>query len=669
MSKEVIDQLVYTLEDRCRVCYTCVRECPATAIKIINGQASIINERCIGCGNCVKVCSQGAKAFHNSIDAMNLLLQNNQKVVACIAPSFPAEFVEFETYQHLVAAIKALGFYKVTEVSFGADLVADKYSKIIDNGDGKKYISSDCPAIVSYVEHYYPHLVKNLVPYSSPMDAMSKAVKKKYGNYCKIVFIGPCIAKKIETDEVDVSITFRELRQVFDGAEMSLENLIPIEFDGPHSAKGAIFPISRGMLNTMGKNDDFGFSKIQVADGSTNFKDAIMEFSAGNLDMDYLELLCCQGCISGPGMTSKATRLKKRSLINDYVSHKFKNTDFEQWEKDKSEFSTIDFRRTFQPIEARNFNNSEADIESILKTMGKNSIEDILNCGACGYNTCREHAVAISNGYAEEEMCLPFTIQKLHDNIGELNDTNSNLKSAKEALKQSEKLAHMGQLSAGIAHELNNPLGVITMYSNILIDEIEDNNPIKEDLQLIVEQAERCKRIVGGLLNFARKNQVQLIKTNIVDLCKRSLQSVVIPNNIEHFIEINLNNPDLNMDADQMMQVFTNIEKNAFEAMPYGGSFKISISDIENPNEIEILLSDNGSGISKENLKKIFTPFFTTKGLSKGTGLGLPLIYGIIKMHKGRIGVTSNNSIEAGPTGTEFKIVLPRQPEEIKINI
>lgn len=664
MSKERIEKLVNTVKDRCRVCYTCVRECPAKAIKIINGQADVILERCIGCGNCVKVCSQGAKAFHNSISAFNELMKSSKKVIACVAPSFPAEFTEFGDYRYFVGALKDLGFYKVTEVSFGADLVADKYSELLDNAKGKRYISSDCPAIVSYVEHYYPQLVDNLVPYSSPMEAMARALKKKYGKDIKLVFIGPCVAKKTESDEIDVSLTFRELREIFAERKIVYDKLILTEFDGPHSAKGAIFPISRGLLNTMGKSDEFGLSKIQVAEGTDNFRDAISEFNEGNLNVDYLELLCCKGCISGPGMTSKATRFKKRSLISDYVAEKFRRTNFDEWEAMKRIYLDIDFSREFKPITNLDIKSDEFEIQEILAKMGKQTPSDMLNCGACGYDTCREHAVAIVNGFAEDEMCLPNTIEKLHYSIQKLNVMNENLVNAKEALKQSEKLAHMGQLSAGIAHELNNPLGVITMYSNILIDETPDGNPIKEDLKLIVEQAERCKRIVGGLLNFARKNQVLLSQNNIEELCKRSLLSVIIPDNVKTSVSSSLNDPNVVLDKDQMMQVFTNLEKNAFEAMPNGGELKILISDKENPKEVEVLVKDSGSGISKENLKKIFTPFFTTKGISKGTGLGLPLIYGIIKMHKGRISVVSNDNPENGKTGTEFKIVLPRNPED-----
>ena len=669
MSAENIKHLVYTVHNRCRVCYTCVRECPVKAIKIINGQAEVITERCIACGNCVKVCSQGAKAFHNSTDRLMKLLNESDHVIALVAPAFPAEFSDLGDHKVLVAALRKLGFSKVTEVSFGADLVADKYADLIGKEDNKSYISSDCPAVVSYVEHYYPHLIDNLVPYSSPMEAMAKTVKEMYGPQCITAFIGPCIAKKTESEEVDVAITFRELREIFETENIDFDALTPSEFDGPHSAKGAVFPVSRGLLNTMGVNDEFGLSKIHVTDGSRNFRDAITEFDSGNLNTRYLELLCCEGCISGPGMTSEHTRFKKRSLITDYVEEKFKKTDFDQWEEDKKRYANLDFSRGFTPKDMNDENVNEEAVMRVLGEMGKKEEKDMLNCGACGYETCREHAIAIVQGFAEDEMCLPNTIEKLHGSISALNSTNQNLVNAREALKQSEKLAHMGQLSAGIAHELNNPLGVITMYANILIDETNDENPIRDDLKLIVEQADRCKRIVGGLLNFARKNQVQLSVLNIEDLCRHSLKSVVIPEQVQTEVIADLENPNVELDKEQMIQVFTNLEKNACEAMPNGGKLGIYLSDKQNEEEVEIMVSDTGIGISPENLKKIFTPFFTTKGIAKGTGLGLPLIYGIIKMHKGRISVISNDDPEKEPTGTTFKIVLPRKPKENMLKI
>jgi signal transduction histidine kinase len=254
-------------------------------------------------------------------------------------------------------------------------------------------------------------------------------------------------------------------------------------------------------------------------------------------------------------------------------------------------------------------------------------------------------------------MCLPYALEKMNESISRLNTTNQKLANAKQALKQSEKLAGMGQLSAGIAHELNNPLGVITMYSNLLLEETEKESPLYSDLVLITEQAERCKKIVGGLLNFARNNQVKLQKNNIYEFAKHSLETVIIPANITTEIVNNCNQDYFSFDYDQMMQVFNNLEKNAFEAMPSGGHFTIDISCTE--FYLMIKLKDTGSGMSKDDMEKIFTPFYTTKAMGKGTGLGLALVYGIIKMHKGKIEVESNDQPEHGETGTIFTLSIP----------
>lgn len=358
-------------------------------------------------------------------------------------------------------------------------------------------------------------------------------------------------------------------------------------------------------------------------------------------------------------MSKNGERYARRTRVARYVKQKLSPESLREWEANVEKFSNVDFRTTFTPEDRRQPLPTPAQIEEVLKSMGKISPRDHLNCGACGYDTCSDHAVAIALGYAEPEMCLPYAIEKLHKSINDLNISNEKLSQAKAALKQSEKLAHMGQLSAGIAHELNNPLGVITMYANILLEECGENDPIRKDLELIVEQANRCKKIVGGLLNFARKNQVNLSETHLPEFAQRSLESVVIPPNIKASLVNEMDNPICFLDQGQMMQVLTNLEKNAVEAMPAeGGEIKLTLSDT--PEEVIISLSDTGSGIPKENMDKIFTPFFTTKEVGKGTGLGLPLIYGIVKMHKGKISVMSNADPKQGPTGTTFTLTLPR---------
>jgi len=658
MSHAYHRQLVFTVKDKCRVCYTCVRECPVKAIKIIKSQAEVINERCIGCGNCVKVCSQGAKYSLRSVDQVNELLKSKSKIAACIAPSFPAEFTEIPDHRFLVDMIRKLGFDYVAEVSFGADMVAREYETKIKNNTGQGQISSDCPAIVYFIRHYHPDLVGNLAPIASPMLAMTRIMKKKYGDDLKVVFIGPCFAKKAESEEVDEVLTFRELREMFHEKGITWENAGLSDFNPPVSGKGAIFPISRGLYFTANSQETIPEEQVVVAEGRVNFKEAVREYEEGFIRNKHLMLLCCDGCIMGPGTSPGGKRFARSAAVGEYVTKKLASLDNTQWEEQVEEFSSLDYSQDFSPEDRRFEIPSEDKILEALHAMGKFSPEDHLNCGTCGYDTCVEHAIAIVKDLAETEMCLPYTIEKLHDSIRNLNVSNEKLAKARQALKQSEKLAHMGQLSAGIAHELNNPLGVITMYSNILIDEAPDNDPVREDLRLIAEQAERCKKIVSGLLNFARKNQVTLSETDVVKFMRHSIDSIIKPGNIEVALEARISDPQARLDIDQMMQVLTNLEKNAVEAMPGGGRLTLGVEGDE--QELRFIVSDTGTGISKEHMEKIFTPFFTTKEMGKGTGLGLALIYGIVKMHKGKIHVDSNNDPSAGPTGTTFTITLPR---------
>jgi signal transduction histidine kinase len=347
--------------------------------------------------------------------------------------------------------------------------------------------------------------------------------------------------------------------------------------------------------------------------------------------------------------------------VSSYASSKREYIDSDIWQKSFDEFADLDLSAHFKPDDHRIEELDEKEVNEVLVKMGKKTKKDQLDCGACGYESCIEHAIAIKKGIAEVEMCLPYTIEKLHKSVKDLALTNEKLSSMKQALKQSEKLAHMGQLSAGIAHELNNPLGVVIMYSNILLEESKPGEPFSEDLKLIVEQAARCKKIVGGLLNFARKNQVNHQLVSIKELVNHSLESLIIPEKIKINITDHCTNTEAMLDTEQMMQVITNLIKNAFDAIPDEGTVDIGLEDTL--SDVIITIKDSGTGIKEEDRAKIFEPFFTTKGIGHGTGLGLATAYGIVKMHKGQITAESNNDPAKGPTGTGFKIVLPRRKE------
>jgi len=652
--------LVYTIKELCRTCYTCVRECPAKAIRIVGGQAEVIDERCITCGNCTKVCSQGAKVFLKTGDRVLKLLESKQRVAAIVAPSFPAEFTDIPDYRLFVGMIKLLGFEFVGEVAFGADLVADRYKKLVEDNH-KYYISSDCPSIVSYIRLYHPGLVDNLAPVVSPMVAMSRIFREKYGEDIRIVFIGPCIAKKAESVEVDEVITFTELRNIFAEKGISYENSTPVDFDPPSGGRGAIFPVTRGLLQTARISDNAITGSIIAAEGRIDFQEALKEFEAGLIQNQHMELLCCEGCIMGPGLSKNGKQYNRRALVSTYASSKMEFIDSELWQTSFNEFSDLDLTVHHKADGNHIEPPDENDVNEVLERMGKKTAKDLLDCGACGYESCVEHAIAIKRGLAEVEMCLPYTIEKLHKSVKELALSNEKLSSMKQALKQSEKLAHMGQLSAGIAHELNNPLGVVIMYSNILLEESAEDDPAREDLKLIVEQAGRCKKIVAGLLNFARKNQVNHQLVNIKRLVENSLASLIIPEKVQINVNDLTTNPEAMLDTEQMLQVLTNLIKNAFEAMPQGGEINITIEDTL--SDMIITIGDTGSGIKEEDRAKIFEPFFTTKSIGKGTGLGLATAYGVVKMHKGQITAESNDDPKNGPTGTSFKIRIPRRKE------
>jgi signal transduction histidine kinase len=254
-----------------------------------------------------------------------------------------------------------------------------------------------------------------------------------------------------------------------------------------------------------------------------------------------------------------------------------------------------------------------------------------------------------------------MTIEKLHSMLESLEDKNTELIAMKEALKHSEKLATMGQLSAGIAHEVNNPLGVVTMYSHILMEECDKNSEIYQDLETIATQANRCKTILSGLLNFARKNEVNLSRIRIDKFFESVTRSVILPKTVQLTASHADPNLEVSIDESQMLQVYTNLINNSVDAVKSSGSIKISTySDKQNA---VFVLEDNGPGISEENQKRLFEPFFSTKQMGKGTGLGLAVVYGIIKMHRGKIIVESNGDPAKGQTFARFIITLPKNTD------
>jgi signal transduction histidine kinase/Fe-S-cluster-containing hydrogenase component 2 len=639
-----------------------VRECPAKAIRIQEGQAELLATRCIACGNCVRVCSQGAKRVVSTFSDVEKLLDDPaRRVAACLAPSFPAEFVDYEL-PRLVGALRALGFSLVTEVAFGADLVAERYVEMMSGNESRRFIATTCPAVVSFVEKQYPELVPNLMPIVSPMTATARALRHEYGENVAIVFIGPCVGKKKEAEagnDVDEAITFRELRELFERRGVDPRSSEPSSFNAPHPNLGALFSLSRGMLQAAGLMEDLTTNDVVAAEGRSEFVETIREFASGSLNARLLEVLCCPGCIMGVGMTTSAPQFRRRASVGAYVRETVTRYDKRRWHEDMRQLGSLDLSRTFTTDDQRLPIPPERELRSVLERIGKREPADELDCGACGYDTCRDHAIAIWRGLAESEMCLPWTIDTLHHAVGKLADSHKLLASTQEALMQSEKLASMGQLAAGIAHEVNNPLGVVLMYSHLLQEEVPEDSELRHDLALLSEQAERCRRIVSGLLDFARQNRVLYQDVDVRALMDKALRSVPLPAGVEVVREYGEQHAVAELDPDQMVQVLTNLITNAYAAMAGGGILTARV--LGTSDQVCFEVADTGCGIPEDHRTKIFEPFFTTKNMGEGTGLGLSVAYGIIKMHRGQITLVSQADPDKGPTGSTFTVRLPRR--------
>lgn len=659
--------LITIVADKCRMCYACVRECPAKAIQVVDGQATVIQPRCIGCGNCLRVCSQNAKQVRDDTERAFSLLESDAHVAAIIAPSFPAEFIDIEPGR-LVAMIRALGFDSVHEVALGADLVAYEYRRLIEKNPESRYITTPCPAVVSFVRKYHPRLIPYLAPVVSPMVAMARVLRNELGQDIKVVFMGPCVAKKrasIDTThlEVEAVLTFAELRDMFQKQDIDPADFPDDDdFDPPYAGVGMVFPISGGLLQTAEVQEDLLSGEVVVAEGRGEFVETISEFDVAHADTRLLDILACQGCYAGAGMTSTETMLQRRTRVSNYAKNRLAAYSEEQLAQvlDAEErYRDLDLSREYRPDDQTLGNEAtEEELQEILHRMGKFKPEDQLNCGACGYDTCLDHARAVHAGLADSDMCLPHAIEQLRSAYKELEVSHRSLEETKEALERSGKLASMGQLAAGIAHEVNNPLGTLLLHANVLLEECEDASQIKEDLATIVDQANRCKRIISGLLNFARQSRVLRQPTDVAELVEKTIHTAPGAESVRVTVVDQLKNPVADIDADQMVQVLTNLYTNAQQAMPEGGDLTIELSD--DPEMITIKVTDTGIGIVEENMPRLFDPFFTTKQVGMGTGLGLAVTHGIVKMHKGRITVESNADRASGPTGTTFTVILPR---------
>ncbi|RKD32075.1 [Fe-Fe] hydrogenase large subunit C-terminal domain-containing protein [Thermohalobacter berrensis] len=404
-------------EANCKNCYKCLRHCPVKAIKIKNGQAKIVEDRCIGCGQCLVVCPQDARNIKSDLKEVKNAIKEGKKVIASIAPSFAGAF-DINDGGQIVTALKKLGFSAVEETAIGAEIVAKLYKEYIEEKEYENIITTSCPSANYLIEKYYPSLVKYMMPVVSPMVAHGKVIKYNYGMDSYVVFIGPCTAKKIEAanfqhkDIVNAVLTFEELSEWFKEENLKINELKPQSFDAEAQKRGKEFPIGGGVLNSfLDKEINKKYHFISV-DGIKESMEIFESLSSGNLKKVCLEVNVCTGsCIGGPVMPNGELDFFRRLIkVKEYVKGKDNYTEIEN--EYKNQIHRLNFTKRFFDKSLNKNKANEDEIKKILREMGKYEKSDELNCGACGYNTCREKAQAVYEGMAEMEMCLPHMRSK-----------------------------------------------------------------------------------------------------------------------------------------------------------------------------------------------------------------------------------------------------------------
>ncbi len=388
-------------KSNCKNCYKCIRHCPVKSIRFSGNQAHIIGNECILCGHCFVVCPQNAKQIVDETEKVRVLLQSGDPVIVSLAPSFIANY-NGAGIESMRTALKKLGFYDVEETALGATIVKREYDRILQDEDRDIVISSCCHSVNLLIQKYFPSCLPYLADVLSPMQAHCKDIKKRIPN-AKTVFIGPCVAKKDEAEYykgiVDATLTFEELSAWLKEENITLEQ----KTDNTEKSLARFFPTTGGILKTMTqKAQDYTYFAI---DGVENCIAALKDIADGNVHKSFIEMSACAGsCIGGPVMEKH-----RLNPVSDYAAVA-KYAGKHDFEIDQPE--AVETKKIFEFIAQRSTKPSDYEINQILRQMGKFKPSQELNCGSCGYDTCREKAVAIYQGKAEISMCLPFLKDK-----------------------------------------------------------------------------------------------------------------------------------------------------------------------------------------------------------------------------------------------------------------
>jgi iron only hydrogenase large subunit-like protein/uncharacterized Fe-S cluster-containing protein len=417
------NQIVFTNRARCRDCYRCIRVCPVGAIGIQDGQAFVDEQRCISCGTCIRECPQQAKTYRNDLADVQDMVRRDRRVAVSLAPSFACLYEPWQI-KRIPSMLRRLGFSYVAETAVGAGLVSESMKDLMAQQPSKTWLSTACPAFVRYILHYRPELKSHLMPLVSPMMAHARHLKSKLGGETKVVFVGPCVAKKYEVRRdaekwVDAVLTFDELRQWFEQEKIVPANFEESAFDEQPSKTAVVYPLEGGGLKTSDLDvNPFELRTLAVSgfDEINDTLDSIARLAPGSV---IEPLFCTQGCINGPLLRTDKPLFERRRAVLNYCASC-------QEPAVPASAAALDLTCAFNEQAWTEEDFSEEQIRRVLEKTGKLNPEDQLNCGACGYSSCRRQAKAVLRNMAEIDMCVPYMRRLAEQRTDKIIETSPN---------------------------------------------------------------------------------------------------------------------------------------------------------------------------------------------------------------------------------------------------
>lgn len=399
-------------EARCKNCYKCVRHCKVKSIMVRDEQARIIDDKCILCGHCLEICPQNAKYINSDLEQVKEYLRKGDRVVISMAPSYYG-LLKFHQPGQVLAALQKLGFYQIRETAEGAAYVTAAYERLLTEGKMDNIITTCCPSANDLIEIYFPELIPYMAPVVSPMVAHGRLIKEELGEDTRVVFLGPCIAKKKEAEDercggaVDAVLNFAEAERWLEEEGIVIEDQEPVEFHNANPNINRLYPVSNGIISSVfaGRQKPDRYRKFYVH-GVAELIELFQSMKKGEVHGCFIEVnVCSGGCIQGPAGkedTEGDSRFKIKLDMEEAIPEE--PADPEEYQH----MERLPISKRFYDHSSGEKEPTEEQIQEILHKIGKYSKEDELNCGACGYATCRDKAIATFHGRAELNMCMPY---------------------------------------------------------------------------------------------------------------------------------------------------------------------------------------------------------------------------------------------------------------------